>query len=210
MTGGAQHADIGKRPYSKFKASRLVAATGMPAISLFRDSDNCVDGDSINIILNNNTKGATMRNLATLVLIVFLSACATTDTDRSTASNAKEEVAAATLGWRAAYDSRDPERISAQYAQDAVFWGTTSKIVRATPAAIMEYFVDARKRPDARVEIVEQHIQVYGDIGINTGLYNFSDVRDGKRVLNPSRFSMVFHRRGNAWVLVQHHSSRLP
>jgi len=74
----------------------------------------------------------------------------------------------------------------------------------------MDYFKDAGARPDARVEIVEQHIQVYGDVGINTGLYNFSDVRDGKRVPNPSRYSMVFQGRGDRWVLVQHHSSRLP
>ena len=151
-----------------------------------------------------------MRIPMMLVLSAFLAACATTDTDRSSAGKAKEEVAAATQAWRAAYDSRDPQRIAAQYAPDAVFWGTSSKTVRPTPATIMEYFKDAGKRPDARVEIVEQHIQVYGDIGINTGRYNFSDVRDGKRVPNPSRFSMVFQRRGDHWVLVQHHSSRLP
>ena len=151
-----------------------------------------------------------MRIQIMLVLFAFLTACATTDTGRSSADKAKEEIAAATQGWRAAYDSRDPKRIAAYYAPDAVFWGTTSKTVRPTPETIMEYFKDAGKRPDARVEIVEQHIQVYGDVGINTGLYNFSDVRDGKRVPNPSRFSMVFQRRGDHWVLVQHHSSRLP
>jgi uncharacterized protein (TIGR02246 family) len=118
--------------------------------------------------------------------------------------------AAASEAWRSAYDSRDPQNIKEQYAKDAVFWGTSSKIVRATPDAITEYFADAKKRPDARVEITEQHIQVFGDIGINTGLYNFSDTRDGKKVVNPSRFSMVFHRRADRWVLVQHHSSRLP
>jgi uncharacterized protein (TIGR02246 family) len=153
---------------------------------------------------------AIMRIPILVFLFALLTACATPDTGRSDAGKAKEEVAAATQAWRAAYDSRDPQRISAQYAQDAVFWGTTSKTVRPTPETIMEYFADARKRPDARVEIVEQHIQIYGDVGINTGLYNFSDVRDGKRVPNPSRFSMVFQKRGDRWVLVQHHSSRLP
>ena len=151
-----------------------------------------------------------MRIPIMLVLFAFMAACATTDTDRSSAGKAKEEVAAATQAWRAAYDSRDPQRISAQYAPDAVFWGTSSKTVRPTPESIMEYFKDARKRPDARVEIVEQHIQIYGDTGVNTGLYNFSDVRDGKRMPNPARFSMVFQKRGDYWVLVQHHSSRLP
>ena len=141
-------------------------------------------------------------------LALLLTACASNQTVSSPA--AKEEIAAATQAWRAAYDSRDAQRIVSQYAPDAVFIGTGSKTVRATSETIFEYFKDAGKRPEARVEIVEQHIQVYGDVGINTGLYTFSNVRDGKRVPNPSRFNMVFHKRGDRWVLVQHHSSRIP
>jgi uncharacterized protein (TIGR02246 family) len=151
-----------------------------------------------------------MRFPAMLAVAAFLTACASTEADRSSTDKPKEEIAKATQAWTAAYDSRDAKRIVAQYATDAVFWGTTSKTVRSTPEEIMEYFKDAAKRPDARVQVLEQHIQLYGDVGINTGLYNFSDIRDGKRVPNPSRFSMVFQKRGGQWVLVQHHSSRLP
>jgi len=151
-----------------------------------------------------------MRISIIVLLSALLTACATTESEHPGARNAKEEVTAATQAWRAAYDSRDPQKITGQYAKDAVFWGTSSKTVRDTPEAIMEYFAEARKRPDARVEIIEQHIQIYGNVAINTGLYNFSDIRDGKRVPNPSRFSMVFQQRGDGWVLVQHHSSRLP
>ena len=149
-----------------------------------------------------------MRYALIAAFALLLGACASNRTTSS--SDAKAEIAAATQAWRAAYDSRDPQRIASQYAPDAVFWGTGSKTVRATPEAIFEYFKDAGKRPEARVEIVEQHIQVYGDVGINTGLYTFSNIRDGKRVPNPSRFNMVFHKRSDRWVLVQHHSSRIP
>src|SRR5258706_2899648 len=151
-----------------------------------------------------------MRISIMILLSALLAACAAPGFDRTDAGNAKEEVSAATQAWRTAYDSRDPQKITDQYAKDAVFWGTSSKVVRATPEAIMEYFADAKKRPDARVEIIEQHIQVYGDVAINTGLYNFSDVRDGKRVPNPARFRMVFQRRGDRSVMAPHHSSRLP
>ena len=151
-----------------------------------------------------------MRISIMVLLSAFLAACAAPGSERSDATNAKAEVSAATQAWRAAYDSRDPQKITRQYAKDAVFWGTSSKTVSATPETIMEYFAEAKKRPDARVEIIEQHIQIYGDVGVNTGLYNFSDIRDGKRVPNPSRFSMVFQKRDDRWVLVQHHSSRMP
>jgi uncharacterized protein (TIGR02246 family) len=144
-----------------------------------------------------------------MLLTVLLSACASTGNSDSDAA-AKEQVAAAVAAWVAAYDSRDPSRISAQYAPDAVFWGTGSKTVRATPAAIAEYFKDAAKRPDARASIGEQHIRVFGDVGIATGYNTFSNIRDGKRVPNPARFSMVFHKRDGKWILVDHHSSRLP
>lgn len=140
--------------------------------------------------------------------VAFLTSCASTGGGTDTA--AREQVAAAVAAWVAAYDSRDPARISAQYAPDAVFWGTSSKTVRANPADITEYFKDAAKRPDARAQIGEQHIRVYGDVAIATGYNTFSDIREGKRTPNPARFSMVFHKRDGRWILVDHHSSRLP
>jgi len=111
-----------------------------------------------------------MRIFIVVLLSALSAACATPGSERSGTASTKEGIAAATQAWRAAYDSRDPQKITGQYAKDAVFWGTSSKTVRATPEAIMEYFVDAKKRPDARVEIIEQHIQIYGDVAINTGL----------------------------------------
>ncbi len=150
-----------------------------------------------------------MRSLAIILFSVFLSSCASAP-GGGTDQAAREQVAAAVAAWVAAYDSRDPARISAQYAPDAVFWGTSSKTIRANPAAIAEYFTDAAKRPDARASIGEQHIRVYGDVAIATGYNTFSDVRDGKRTPNPARFSMVFHKRDGKWILVDHHSSRIP
>ena len=97
-----------------------------------------------------------MRISIIVLLSALLAACAAPGSDRTDAGNAKAGVASATQAWRTAYDSRDPQKITEQYAKDAVFWGTSSKVVRATPEAIMEYFADAKKRPDARVEIMEQ------------------------------------------------------
>lgn len=152
-----------------------------------------------------------MRKLCfiAILLSVLLSSCANTGGSSSDAT-AKDDVAKAVAAWVAAYDSRDPARISAQYSPDAVFWGTSSKTVRTTPPQIAEYFKDAAKRPDARASIGEQHIRVYGDVAIATGYNTFSDIRDGKRTSNPARFSAVFHKRDGKWILVDHHSSRLP
>jgi uncharacterized protein (TIGR02246 family) len=154
------------------------------------------------------TRGIIMRVLCGVLLAALLSACATGIGDGQT--DGRDQVAAATAAWRAAYDSRDTARITARYAPDAGFWGTVAKTVATTPAAVTEYFKDAGKRPNARVTIGEQYIRVYGDIGINTGYYTFTDVVDGKTVSNPSRFTMVFRNMDGVWLIVAHHSSRVP
>ncbi len=148
-----------------------------------------------------------MRLLLGVLSVAFLSACAT---GSGVGTAGKDQVAAATAAWRAAYDSRDPARITAMYDPDAVFWGTTAKTVAANPAAVAEYFKDAPKSPSARVTFGEQHIRVYGDVAVNTGYYTFSNVRDGQPVSVPARFTMVFRNRDGKWLIVAHHSSRMP
>ena len=149
-----------------------------------------------------------MHAIVLLLLDGLVSACATGTGDSRAAGT--DPIAAATAAWRTAYDSRDPTRITAMYDSDAVLWGTTAKTVAATPTAIAEYFKDAPKRPNARVTFGEQHNRVYGDIGVSTGYYTFSDVRDGQPVPRPARHTMVFRNRAGAWRIVAHHSSVVP
>ena len=96
------------------------------------------------------------------------------------------------------------------YDSDAVLWGTVAKTIAATTTAIAEYFKGAPTRPNARVTFGEQHNRVYGDIGVSSGYYTFSDVRDGQQVSRPARYTMVFRKRDGAWRIVSHHSSEVP
>jgi uncharacterized protein (TIGR02246 family) len=146
-----------------------------------------------------------MYAILSLLLVVLVSACAT-----GRGAPGQDQVAAATAAWRAAYDSRDPGRITAMYDAVAVLWGTTAKTVAATPAAIAEYFKDAPKRPNARVAFGEQHNRRYGEVAVSTGYYMFSDVRDGQTVSRPARYTMVFRNRDGQWRIVAHHSSVVP
>ena len=149
-----------------------------------------------------------MRVLIGMLLLMLSSACATTAGDAGTGTN--DRAAGATAHWRDAYNSREPARITAMYDADAVLWGTTAKKIAPNPAAIAEYFKDAAKRPNARVTFGEQHLRVYGDMAVSTGYYTFSDVREGKEVARPARYSMVFRERNGAWLIVAHHSSEVP
>jgi uncharacterized protein (TIGR02246 family) len=149
-----------------------------------------------------------MHVLYGVLLIVSFFGCATSTGGSGT--GAKDQVSAATSAWRTAYNSRDAGRITAMYDSDAVLWGTTAKTVAPNPSAIAEYFKDAAKRPNARVTFGEQHIRVYGDVAVNTGYYTFSDVRDGKEISRPARYTMVFRDRNGKWLVVAHHSSEVP
>jgi uncharacterized protein (TIGR02246 family) len=150
-----------------------------------------------------------MRAFMLAFSVLLLSACASHNSTNGS-SGAKDQVAAATAAWVAAYNTRDPARISALYDQEAVLWGTSAKTVSPTPAAIAEYFKDAKKRPDARVTLGEQHIRVYGDVAISTGYYTFTDTRDGKSVTNAARDTFVYRYQDDNWLIVDHHSSRVP
>jgi len=149
-----------------------------------------------------------MRVLFGLLLVALLSACATSSGGGGTTG--PDQASAATATWRSAYNSRDPARITAMYDSDAVLWGTTAKKVAPNPSAIAEYFKDAGKRPNARVTFGEQHLRVYGDVAVSTGYYTFSDVRDGKEMSRPARYTMVFLNRNGTWLIVAHHSSEVP
>lgn len=149
-----------------------------------------------------------MRVVCGLFFLGLLSACATGTGGGTTAG--VDQVTAATTAWGTAFDSRDPARITAMYAPDAVLWGTSAKVIAANPSAIAEYFKDSPNRPNLRVEYGEQHARVYGDIGVNSGYYTFSDVRDGKKVSVPARFTLVFRNVEGKWLIVAHHSSRIP
>ena len=149
-----------------------------------------------------------MRISLPAFLLALVSACSTTP--GGSLEGSMQQVAAATDEWRAAYDSRDPKRIAAIYASDAVLWGTNLKAIATTPAAVAEYFKDAPARPDARVVFGQQNVRVYGDLALNSGTYSFNGVRDGKPVTSPARFSMAFRRQEGKWLIVDHHSSRLP
>jgi uncharacterized protein (TIGR02246 family) len=126
------------------------------------------------------------------------------------AATPTDEVAATTKAWADAFNTRDPERVLALYETDAVLWGTTSPILRKTPAARREYFSAMPQRPNLRVAIGEQHVRVFGDVAVNSGTYTFTNNQDGKVTSNHSRFSFTYVRKSDRWLIVDHHSSAVP
>jgi uncharacterized protein (TIGR02246 family) len=141
-----------------------------------------------------------------LSLLIFLALCL----PMGSFAGPKEDVSAATQGWADAYNSHDIDKVLAVYDPEAVLWGTISPTIRDNPAAFRDYFKGLPGRPNAKVVIGEQRVRVYADTALNSGYYTFSDVREGQAVTTPARFSMAFRQREGRWMIVDHHSSRIP
>ncbi|HYP37226.1 MAG TPA: SgcJ/EcaC family oxidoreductase [Stellaceae bacterium] len=123
----------------------------------------------------------------------------------------KEDVAAATAKWGETLGQDDPDKVLALYAADAVLWGTLSPTVRSDRAALRDYFVSAFKiLPGLKVSFGEQLIRVYGNTAVNTGYYTFAYTKDGEPKTLPARYSIVFVKDGQNWMIVDHHSSAMP
>jgi uncharacterized protein (TIGR02246 family) len=124
----------------------------------------------------------------------------------------KDEVAAATSTWAKALGEDDPDKVLPLYADDAVLWGTLSPTVRSDRSALRDYFVAAfRVLPSLKVAFGDQLIRVY-DCGtaVNTGYYTFSYLKDGEPKSLAARYSFTYVKRGDAWLIVDHHSSAVP
>jgi uncharacterized protein (TIGR02246 family) len=148
-----------------------------------------------------------MRKTFTTAWFVFLVCIGASANAAETADEAK--VAAATRQWIETFNTRDAARITALYAPDAVLWGTVSQTIRTTHDEILEYFIDSsKKRPDLRMFLGEYHVQLLGDLATNSGYYTSRNPVDGKEVVIPMRFTFMYRREGDNWVIVNHHSSR--
>jgi uncharacterized protein (TIGR02246 family) len=123
----------------------------------------------------------------------------------------KDDVAAAASEWAQALGQDEPDKVLPLYASDAVLWGTLSPTVRAEPAGLRDYFVNAFKvLPGLKVAFGDQFIRVYGSTAVNTGYYTFSYVQDGQSKTLPARYSFTYVKSGEHWLIVDHHSSTMP
>ena len=138
------------------------------------------------------------------------SAIATTAAPSNAPADPRDQVAAATASWIEAFNSRDPARITALYDPEAVLSGAAAQ-KPIGGAALAEYFRNAMQRPANRASLGEHQVRVYGDTAIDTGTYMFSEVRDGSvAAVLPERYTLVYRNRGGKWLIVEHHSSRVP
>ena len=122
----------------------------------------------------------------------------------------QSDVEAATARWIDAFNRKSSADIVALYAPDAVFFGTSSPVLRDRPELVADYFKGLATLGDSLISMGDHRVQVFGRVAINTGFYTRTSVEEGREVKNPARFSFVYEKRGGQWLIVNHHSSAFP
>jgi uncharacterized protein (TIGR02246 family) len=112
--------------------------------------------------------------------------------------------------WQSALRTGDVNQVADRYAPDAVLLPTLSPRIRTTREEIVDYFVGfLAKQPEAWV--TERVIAVLApDCAVDSGRYSFALTQNGTRQQVEARYTFVYRRTGEAWLIVSHHSSLLP
>jgi uncharacterized protein (TIGR02246 family) len=112
--------------------------------------------------------------------------------------------------WGTALASRDPQQITALYSPEAVLLATFVDELDTEPE-ILEYFKGLTQREGLNVQFEEQNIRVLDENTLsNSGLYTFSFVENGETVYVPARYTFLYEKQDDQWLIVEHHSSIRP
>jgi uncharacterized protein (TIGR02246 family) len=112
--------------------------------------------------------------------------------------------------WATALASRDVSQITALYDPEAVLLATFTSELDA-PEEIQTYFSELLQKPDLQVAFDTQNLRILDEnSATNSGLYTFSFTEAGETVQVPARYTFVYEKRGDRWVIIEHHSSIRP
>lgn len=121
----------------------------------------------------------------------------------------QQKVAALFDRWNDALKTKNPQKVSENYAPDAVLLPTLSNVIRTNHSEITDYFTYFLKANP--VGKVERRVIRYGkDWATDTGLYSFEFTqKEGKKHVE-ARYSFVYECINGQWLIIQQHSSLMP
>jgi uncharacterized protein (TIGR02246 family) len=160
------------------------------------------------------TLSATITGLALSSLIISGSKVVADSEDTHYASSIQtvshDEVKALGQNWGTALASGDANQITALYDNEAVLLATFNDELDAADE-IKDYFIGLTQKPDLQVVFNNQNVRVLDDnTATNSGLYTFSFTENGKTVQVPARYTFLYEKKGDRWMIVEHHSSVRP
>ncbi len=112
--------------------------------------------------------------------------------------------------WEECLNSYDLEGIVELYSENAVLWGTFSKVIRDNSELIGEYFRDLFNKKDLKVNFSSKASRSYENTTIFSGTYEFSYMED-KLITHHARYTFaVCKDDSGCFKIAEHHSSIIP
>lgn len=126
----------------------------------------------------------------------------------------KKEVEQAYYSWCTAIGTAkgDAAQVVKYYGPNAILLPTLSpKILMNKNGGLNAYFTKLTSEKNIKCTPQKLITRIYGDVAVNAGLYTFS-LQDskGKNMKIPARFSFVYQKIDKSWMIINHHSSKLP
>ena len=144
------------------------------------------------------------------LLVLMLALSVTLALPSPGSAEPKDDIAALTREWTAAFAEHNVSRILALYSKDALLWGTTSPTLRTNPEEVRAFFESAFKISNIKVRFDNQTIRIFGNVAIAAGNYTFIANQGDQTSSRPSRYSFTFLKDGDKWLIVDHNSSPMP
>ena len=123
----------------------------------------------------------------------------------------QQEIAALFDRWNASLAMHDADKVTANYAPDAVLLPTVSNRPRTSTSDIKDYFMHFLERnPQGTID--SRTIRIGCNMASDVGTYTFklSGSTPGTTEVVKARYSFIYELRNGKWVIVHHHSSAMP
>jgi uncharacterized protein (TIGR02246 family) len=119
----------------------------------------------------------------------------------------EEKIAALFERWNDSLQTGDPQKVVANYAEDAILLPTVSNQPKLTQGEREEYFEKfLLDEPSGTIDL--RRIYLGCNVAVDAGLYTFTFGRTGQVV--PARYTFTYRWDGEQWLITSHHSSVMP
>ena len=125
----------------------------------------------------------------------------------------KEEGQAVFDKFLSEFTANNVEGVSSLFSDDALFWGTVSRDLTASPAGIKQYFATVFANPPGKgakgSPLGPASITVISDNVIAvSGMWKLENTIEGKPLMIELQVSITLVKRGDRWLIASFHNSR--
>lgn len=120
------------------------------------------------------------------------------------------DVKSALSAWVKAVETGTVDDMVALYDKDAMMLSAFAIDPMTDHEQLRKYFSKVVREPNRTVTVTKQDVRQFGNVATNTGLYQFYYEQDGEPVEVPARFTFVYTLKDGKWLIISHHSSRVP